>query len=112
MNAHTFIRDEEVDKALDYIRDNATVAASARANRIYVEEYRKVVKATIMKEHDGKSAVVQERDAYADQRYVDHLEAIRQAVEVDEKCRFMLAAANAKIEAWRTQSSNERAGRL
>ena len=69
----TFITDEEIDRALDFLRDNAEAAAKARAERIYVEEYRKTVKAQIMKEHDTKSAVIQEREAYADPRYATHL---------------------------------------
>lgn len=108
MNAHAFITDAEIDKALDFLRDNARDAAQARADRIYVEEYRKTLKATLMKEHGSMSAVLQERNAYADERYVQHLEAIREAVRQDEFHRFMRVAAEAKIEAWRTQSSNSR----
>lgn len=109
MNAHAFIADSEIDKALDFLRDNARDAAQARADRIYVEEYRKTLKATLMKEHSSLSAVLQEREAYADERYQQHLEAIREAVKLDEYHRFMRIAAEAKIEAWRTQSSNSRA---
>lgn len=105
----SFITDDEIDKALDYLRDNARDAAQAKAERIYVEEYRKVIKATLMKEHGSLSAVLQEREAYADPRYSQHLEAIREAVQIDEQHRFMRGAADAKIEAWRTQSSNSRA---
>ena len=109
MNAHSFITDDEIDKALDFLRDNARDAAQARADRIYVEEYRKTIKAQIMKEHGNLSAVLQEREAYSDVRYVQHLEAIKEAVRSDEFHRFMRVAAEAKIEAWRTQSSNSRA---
>lgn len=109
MNAHAFIADTEIDKALDFLRDNARDAAQARADRIYVEEFRKTLKATLMKEHGSLSAVLQEREAYADDRYQQHLEAIREAVRLDEYHRFMRIAAEAKIEAWRTQSSNSRA---
>ena len=109
MSNRSFITDDEIDKALDYLRDNARDAAQAKANRVYVEEFRKVLKAQIMKEHGKLSAVLQEREAYSDPCYVDHLEAIRQAVEIDEGHRFLRAAADAKIEAWRTQSSNTRA---
>lgn len=112
MQNRKFISDEEIDKALDYLRDNADEAAKARAERIYVEEYRKTVKAQIMKEHDSKSAVIQEREAYADPRYATHLEAIKEAVFRDEKMKFMLAAAEAKIGAWQTQSANERANKI
>jgi hypothetical protein len=109
MSNRSFITDDEIDKALDYLRDNARDAAQAKANRVYVEEYRKVLKAQLMKEHGNLSAVLQEREAYSDPRYVEHLEAIRQAVMDDEKHRFLRASADAKIEAWRTQSSNTRA---
>jgi|SRR6185369_13488308 len=109
MTNRSFITDEEIDKALDFLRDNARDAAQARADRVYVEEYRKTLKATLMKEHGGLSAVLQEREAYSDPRYVEHLEAIREAVKVDEFHRFMRIAAEAKVEAWRTQSSNSRA---
>jgi hypothetical protein len=109
MTNRSFISDDEIDKALDFLRDNARDAAQARADRVYVEEYRKTLKATLMKEHGGLSAVLQEREAYSDKRYQDHLEAIREAVRADEFHRFMRVAAEAKIEAWRTQSSNSRA---
>lgn len=109
MQNRSVITDDEIDKALDYLRDNARDAAQARADRIYVEEYRKVIKAQLMKEHGGMSAVLQEREAYADPRYVAHLDAIKDAVFADEGHRFLRAAADAKIGAWQTQSANGRA---
>ena len=102
------ISEEEVEKAVTYLRENARSAAQAKANRIYVEEYRKVVKAQIMREHEGALGV-QEREAYADPRYRQHLEAVKEAVEKDEYNRWMMTAAEAKIEAWRTQQANSRA---
>lgn len=103
------ITEEEVEKAIDYLRDTAVEAAQARADRIYLEEYRKSLKAMIMSEFAGLAIGAQERQAYRDQRYVDHLEALKQAVFADEKIRFMRVAASAKIEAWRSQSANQRA---
>lgn len=108
----TFISEEDVEQALHYLTNSARGAADARANRQYVEEYRKVVKAQIMMEHAELPLGAQEREAYSDKRYMDHLQAIRQAVAEDERRRFMREAASAKIEAWRTQSSNERAAKL
>lgn len=103
------IRDEDIEKALDWLRDNSDECAVNRANRIYVEEYRKTVKAQIMKEHAEKPLAAQEREAYSDPRYEEHLDALREAVRIDERGRFLRAAAEAKIEAWRTASSNMRA---
>lgn len=103
------ISDEDVEKAIDFLRDNADQAAKARAERIYMDEFRKSLKALIMKEHIDATVSAQEREAYADPRYQTHLEALRQAVYRDEKARFMRVAAEAKIEAWRTSSANQRA---
>ena len=102
------ITDHEIEKALDYLRDNATKAAQAKANREYLDEYKKVLKATIMREIDGESLGAQEARALADPRYKTHLEAWRTAIEQDEYYRWMRVSAEAKIEAWRTQSSNSR----
>lgn len=102
------ITEEEVEAELDYLRDNATVGATAKANRIYVTEYRKVLKAKIMKEHPTLSAALQEREAYADPRYEKHLVAIRDAVFHDEKHSWLREAAGAKLSAWQTMSKNYR----
>jgi hypothetical protein len=70
------------------------------------------MKAQIMKEHAGDPLGAQEREAYDDPRYREHLEAIKEAVYADEYQRFMRGAAEAKIEAWRTQCSNRRADKV
>lgn len=106
------ITDEEVEKAVEYLTRNAREAAQARANRIYVDEYRKVLKAQIMGEHNSLAHNAQERYAYADPRYLKHLEAMREAVFQDERHRFLRESAQATIEAWRTQQATERALKL
>lgn len=107
-----FINEQEIDRSLDYLRDNADAAAQARANRIYMEEYRKVIKSQLMQEYEQLPVNAQERNAYADPRYVAHLEALKTAIYEDEKHRFLLSAAEAKIDAWRTQQATERAMKL
>ena len=106
------ISDADIEKALDYMRDNATAAARARAEREYVTEFRKTIKAEIMKENVSESIGAQEREAYADQRYKSHLEAIKEAVYQDEYRRFMMEAAKTKISCWQTECSNKRAERV
>ena len=103
-----FITDEEIEHALEFLTSNSFAAAKARAERSYVEDYAKVIKARIMREHSECSGIVQEREAYADSRYLQHLEAIRQAVEEDAKMTFLRQAAMAKIDAWQTMSANDR----
>ncbi len=102
------ITDEDAQKAANYLRDIAEEAAVARAERKHVEEYRKIVKAEIMKEHGEESGVIQEREAYADKRYKKHLEAIKDAVKADARYEFMREAAMTKISVWQTLSKNIR----
>ena len=106
------IDESEIEKAVDWLRDNSNVAAQDRANRIYLEEYRKSLKAMIMKEHTDLPVSAQEREAYADHRYQVHLRAMKDAVAKDEYNRFMRHSAEAKIEAWRSLSANHRAIKL
>ena len=102
------VTDEEIGKAVDWLRDNAEECARARAERIYMEEARKRLKAIIMREHAGKAIGAQEAAAYADDRYHTHLEGMKEAVYRDEKLRLTRDAAISKIEYWRSLSANLR----
>lgn len=98
-------------RALDFIRDNASEYAKAKATRVYLEEFRKSKKALLMKdaERAGHNAVsAQEREAYADEGYRQHLESLQAAVEAEEKLRWLMVVAQAKIEVWRTLESTRR----
>ena len=103
------ISDDDVEKAVEYLRVNARIAAQARAERIYCEEFRKTVKASIMRENQHLPLGAQEAIAYTDDRYTTHLQAMREAIEKDEYHRWMLTAAEAKISAWQTMCRNQRA---
>lgn len=104
------ITDDDIEKAVDYLRDNALKLSKAKAASIYLGDYSKVVKAQIMREHDDQPIGKQEAIAYADPRYDQHLKAKRIADEEFEYTRWMMEAAQAKIDVWRTQSSNQRKG--
>ena len=106
------ISDTDVEKAIDYLRDNARKEAQARANYEYVSEYRKVLKSQIMRENTSEAIGNQEARAYADPRYIEHLKAIKEAAETWEYLRFMREAARAKLDAWQTQSANNRSVRI
>jgi hypothetical protein len=97
------IAEKEVERAVNWLAASAEKAAQATAERQYMAEYRKVLKAQIMREHDDKPLVAQEREAYADGRYVEHLEALREAIQRDEKLRWLKTAAETKVSAWQSQ---------
>ncbi len=99
--------EDEAQKAVDYLRDSATKAAQSRANRIYLEQWVKVIKAQEQAKHDGTVAAIEVK-ALTSEAYAKALEAYQIAVEEDEKYRFMREAAHAKLEFYRTYSANNR----
>lgn len=94
-------------ESLNALHEAGQLYAQAKAERIYVEEFRKTLKAKLMKSC-GESAIgAQEREAYAHQDYADHLQALREAVEQEERLRWRLITAQAAVEVWRsTEASN------
>lgn len=101
--------ERDPNKAVDYIILNARRFAQAKSQRVYLEEYRKSLKAILMKRSLEDTIGAQEREAYAHEEYKQLLEGLRAAVEIEEKLRWDLIAAQARIEIWRTDSANQRA---
>ncbi len=102
------VSDEQAHKAMEYLIANSGKAAKARAERVYAEEYRKTIKSLQMQQHEGKAIGIQERNAYASPEYIAHLDALKEAVYADEKCRWGMVAAQAVLDAWRTEQANKR----
>jgi len=102
---------KEINAAVDYLYTHGAKYAEAKAHRVYIEEYRKSQKAMLMKqalvEGRAKTSAAAEVEAYADPTYLQILEALKQAVENEEKFRWGLISAQARIEVWRsTEASN------
>jgi len=103
------IEERDPNKAIDYILTNGKTFAKAKAERVYIEEYRKSLKAILQKRSTENAITAQERDAYAHPEYQALLEGLREAVEIEERLRWDLIAAQAVVEIWRTQQANNRA---
>lgn len=97
------------NKAIDFIFENGKKFAKAKADRIYLEEYRKSLKAILMKRSMETAIGAQEREAYAHEEYRQLLEGLKVAVEAEEELRWALVAAQARVEVWRSQESSKRA---
>ena len=95
--------------ALDFIRDNAKAYALAKANVVYMTEYRKSIKADLMVKCVNMTLGDKESYAYSHQSYKQHLDALKQAVADAEALRWLMVAAQAKIEVWRSLESSARA---
>ena len=101
------ITDHDAERCLDYIRDTAALYAQAKADRVYLEQFRKSKKAILVRECSG---TIQERDsyAYAHREYQELLLGLKEAVHEEERLKWLLIGAQAKLDAWRTMSANER----
>lgn len=105
------IPDDDIHKALDYLRDTAKPAAQARADREYLDKFMKSKLAMLASGLNEGSEALRDREARKHPEYLEVLDGYKEAVRRDEEMRFLRDAAHAKIEAWRTFSSNSR-GRL
>jgi hypothetical protein len=103
------ITDAQAEAANDFIRDNASAISHAKGNRIYLEEFRKTKKSILIQNTTG-TVLERESYAYSHPEYIEVIEALRSAVQEEERLKWLMIAAQAKIEMWRTQSANDRRG--
>ena len=101
-------KDRDPHDAVDYIIKHARQFADAKAQRVYLEEFRKSKKALLMKQSIEGALGAQERDAYAHAEYVELLKGLKEAVAIEEKLRWDLIAAQARVDIWRTEQANLR----
>jgi hypothetical protein len=99
---------KDPNRAVDYVIANAGKFAQAKAQRVYLEEFRKSKKALLMAQCPDKAANAREQYAYAHEDYLALLGGLKAAVEVEEKLRWDLIAAQARIEIWRTKEASAR----
>lgn len=110
--SNQLVSEADVEKALDFLRDSAPKIAEARADVVRYEHTLKHTKAVMMKHSGETSAAAQEREAMASEQYFENIKVLADAVEKYEGLKAYREAAAAKIEAWRTASSNYRSMKL
>ena len=99
------------EDAAQSIRDKAPLYGEAKAQRVYLEEFRKSKKAMLMKEAlklKVEAANAQEREAYADPEYVQLIKGMALAIEKEETLKWELEAARLDIEIWRSREATNR----
>lgn len=101
----------DIEKVMAYIRENAKAYAEAKSERVYLEQYRKVKKATLMAEAEKagvKTGQERETYAYAHPDYSQVLTGLQVAVEREEYLSLMIKGCWAKIDLYRTECANNR----
>ena len=97
------------EKAIRYIQENAEPYAKAKGDVAYTENYLKVVKAQQMNKSESSSLGQREADAYASPDYLLAIKANQAAVEQETHLKWMLTAAQARIEVFKVQEYSKRA---
>jgi len=96
----------EKEQRLTEIRRIVKDYSKAKANRIYLGEYRKSLRSILMKKYEStgvKTSSAQEKDAMADPEYLELLEGLREAVETEEKLRYELVLHEQEFDAWKSR---------
>lgn len=103
----SLISEQQMEHALKCLQD--WNAAKARAAHEYLDDYTKTLIAELGdKANDAKSQAAKEDFARRHSEFKAHLEQKRSAAELDYMHRQRIAASQAIIDLYRTQSANER----
>lgn len=97
-NSNSF---DSIEKSLHYINKRAEEFAKAKAQRVYLEEFRKTLKAQLMNEAEQEGRKTgQEREAYAysHEKYIGLLQGLQAAIETEESLRWKLLSARENID--------------
>ena len=102
------------EQRLHQLRTYKDEYASAKSKRVYLDHFRKSKLAMLTRDAivaGAKSFAAAENEARCHSEYLQVLEGLRDAVEVEEKLSWELKVALAGIDIWRTKQSNERSER-
>ena len=110
--SNQLVSDADVEKALDWLRDNAVEIGEAKSAVVRTDGMIKHIRALEMKRHNELPVSAQEREALASSAYLDALMNSARAAGEYEKMKSLREAAAAKIEVWRSASANYRAMKI
>jgi len=97
------------NSAIDFMIKNSEAYANAKAQVVYLTEYRKTVKAIGFQRSLKNTVAEKEADAYTTAEYTSCVEGLREAVAEAERLRWMLVAAQARVDCWRSMEASNRA---
>ena len=104
----TLIDSREMGEALDVIEIHAPEYAKAKAERIHLDDYRKVQLALLYEHAVGRTVVEKESWCKAHADYQEVLTEHANAVERETALYWKLRLAETQIEVWRTMQATRR----
>lgn len=102
------VTDEEVDLALDFLRDNAADVGEARRRMVLAGHMVKHVEALLFLNSEQKTVDAKKAEVRTQKRWLDAVAEEASAAGEFERMKALREAASAKIESWRSESANYR----
>jgi len=102
---------EDIEKLIHAWREHVSEYASAKAETVYLSEFRKSKKAILMVEAQaGGIKTGQEREAYAysHPEYLELLQGLRASTEKSEELKYRMIIAERRCDIWRTKQASGR----
>ncbi len=95
----------EEEMRLQKIRDRIKIYAAAKAEKEYLSHFRKSKLSILMKtyEKDYKTTAAQEREARADPEYLQILDGLKEATEIEALEYYELKVTQMKFDAWKAR---------
>ena len=113
MNMHQrIVTETELEKALDFLRDNALALGEAKARLVRAGHMLKHVEALEFKASDATSNDKRQADARTSDAYMAAIVEDAEAAGAYEAMRALREAAALKIESWRSEQATLRSMKL
>lgn len=104
--------DNEFLDRLERMRDVIPKYAKAKAERIYIEQFRKAKIAMLMRDTYAltlKTSAEREAYAYSHKDYLTLLTGLKEATEIEEKHKWTLENLKIEVDVWRSSEASRRA---
>lgn len=101
----------DIEKLFSEWRGSIDEAAKAKADEVYLREFRKSKKAILMQEAElngHKTGQERESYAYAHPEYLELLTALKEATELNAKFQWRMKIAEERIGIYRTHEASKR----
>ena len=102
------IDDRSAERAREWMRDNAQPHAQAIADKLHLEDFKKVKFSVLFQQSPEDTVAAKEAWAYAHTEYRELLDGLKVAREKEIALRHKYTAAEATIAVWQTISANNR----
>ena len=102
------VEDSELERALDFLRDNAATIGEAKARMVKAGHMIKHIEAILFLASEQKTVDAKKADVRISERWIDATNEEAEAAGEYERLRGLREAAALKIGAWQTESANYR----